>query len=986
MVIISFVIGHDIQKGAQEVRERLDVLKRSLPDDAEEPILRRFDPNTAPIMTVALSVRGVTLSPVELRRMVEEIVVPRLERLSGVAAAQVSGLSIQEIGVELTASKLKALGVSPQQVVAALQAENTILPSGRISGTSENLPVRTAAEFRNLDEIRKVVVAQRGTRGIMLQEVATVQPRLQERQTLVRIDGKNTLIVELQKQSGSNVVQTAHLAREELKSITRDFPQLAFNIVRDDSTFIEESDRDVTFTLILGALLAASIVLLFFRNLRNTLITVAGLPIVVIGTFSVISLLGFTRNIITLMALSLCIGLLIDDAIVVRENIFRHMEGGASARTAAEKATGEIAFAVLAITLTIVAVFIPVAFTTGQVGMLFKEFGITVAVAVLISLFEAFTFAPLLSAYLAKPLAAVHGEAAGESRPGLGARLAMFWLAVARGYKGVLAWSLRHRWIVVGVALVSFLVSVGLIRLLPVSFFPTTDPGALTVGIQLPPGTPLEKTDQMAREVERVAMAQPEVKQVYTRVGQGSSANQGSLSVQLNKGARTDVMIKRLRESLSQYGRVLSFTQPRQLLGVGSGMGGAQIRGRAVVVAVRGPTTLESLDEAADQVAERLRTVPGLLDVDKSLPPREPELHVLVDRQRTAQYGVSAATVGQTIRTLVAGTTATQVDWQDQRMDVTVQLREQDRSDASALVDMPIAGPGGDLLPLRTLARIERASGPTILEREARQGQILVGANLEGRSQGAVVPDIQRALAALSLPPGVTWQFGGQMAQTETAFGSLVFALVLGLVFVYMVLASQFGSLIHPLTVMVALPMSAIGAMLALVAARVDLTVIAMIGIIMLMGLATKNSILLVDFIVRYRREGQSRTEAVIAAGPVRLRPILMTTLAIMLGMVPTALGIGASGEFRSPMALAVIGGVFSSTLLSLVVVPVVYTLMDDAVAVVSCLFRRSAPATVPSKPATLRDVGGGLNGDLETALDAAGRRRARRRWWFSAH
>jgi len=940
-VIISFVIGHDIQQGAQEVRERLDVLKRRLPDDVEEPVLRRFDPNTSPFMTVALSVREGTLSPVELRRMVEEIVVPRIERLSGVAAVQVGGLRIQEVGVELTASKLKALSVSPQQVVAALRAENVILPSGRISGTSADMALRTSAGFWNLDEIRNVVVARRVTRPILLQEVAMVDVRFQERQSMVRIDGKDTLVLSVQKQSGSNVVQTAHLVRTELAKISRDFSQLAFNIVRDDSTFIEDSDRDVTITLILGAVLAAAIVFLFFRNFRNTIITVAGLPIVVIGTFSIISLLGFTRNIVSLMALSLSIGLLIDDAIVVRENIFRHMERGALPRTAAEEATGEIAFAVLAITLTIVAVFIPVTFATGQVGVLLKQFGITVAVAVLISLFEAFTFAPLLTAYFTKPLDVGHVQATGKSGSGLGARWARVWPAVARGYRGVLAWSLRYRWVIVIAGLGSFLVSLWLISLLPVSFFPTTDPGALTVGINLPPGTPLEKTDQLAREVERVAMAQPEVKQVYTQVNN----NSGSISVQLHPGIQTDAIIRRLRgSSLSQYGRVLSFSLPRQFLGVGGGFGGAQVRARPVLVAVRGPTSLEALDEVADQVVERMRAIPSLRDVDKSLPPREPELHVMVDRQHTAQYGVSAATVGQTIRTLVAGTAATQVEWQEQRTDVVVQLREEDRTDASALWDVPLAGADGKLWPLHTVARIERGSGPAVLERQDRQRQILVGANLEGQSQGAVVPEIRRALADLSLPSGVTWQFAGQQAQTETAFGSLAFALILGMVFVYMVLASQFGSVIHPLTVMVALPLSAVGAVLALVAARADLTVIAMIGIILLMGLVTKNSILLVDFIIRYRKDGQNRTEAILAAGPVRLRPIVMTTLAIVLGMVPTALGIGAAGAFRAPMAIAVIGGVTSSTLLSLVVVPVFYTYMDDAVALVSRLFRRKSP------------------------------------------
>lgn len=951
-VISNFVPGHDVQAAAQEVRERLEVLKRRFPDGVEDPVLRRFDPNELPFMTVALTTRGEPLSPAELRRLMEELVVPRLERLPGVAAAEVSGLRVQEIQVNLIASKLKALGISPQQVVAALRAENVALPSGRISATREELVVRTSAEFRDISEINKIVIARRGTRAILLEEVATVGLGLQERRSQVRFNGQDTLIMDMRKQSGTNIVQAAHLVREELGRITRDFPQLAFTMVRDDSTFIEDSDRDVTITLIMGALLAAAIVHLFFRNLRNTLITVAGLPIIVIGTFSVMSLLGFTRNIVSLMALSLSIGLLIDDAIVVRENIFRHMEKGAAPRKAAEEATGEIAFAVLAITLTIVAVFIPVAFTKGQVGMLFKQFGIVVSAAVLISLLEAFTLAPLLSAYLAKPMSPEHCATPSESTPGHRVHRPGIWAIIANGYRRVLAWSLRYRWAVVGVALASFAASIWLVRTLPVSFFPTSDQGQITVGIRFPPGTPLERTDQVARDIEKVAAAQPEVERVLTRVGQGGSGNQGSVAIQLKAGGQSEAMIKRLRESLSQYGRTLSFSQPRQFLGVGFGGGGGQVQGRPILVAVRGPTSLESLDETADQVVERLRAVSGLRDVEKSLPPKEPELHVTVDRQRTANTGVSAATVGQTIRTLVQGTTATEVNWGDQRMDVTVRLREQDRADATALMDIPLAGPGGELWPLQTVARVERGSGPAVLERQERQRQVLVGANLEGRTQGAVMPEVRQALVGLSLPPGVTWQFAGAQAQTQSAFGSLAFAMAMGLVFVYMVLASQFGSVIHPLTIMVALPLSAVGAVGALVLAKLDLTVISMIGIILLMGLVTKNSILLVDFIIRYRREGQGREEAVIAAGPVRLRPILMTTLAIVLGMTPTALGIGAAGEFRAPMAIAAIGGVFSSTLLSLVVVPVAYTLIDDIVVFVARPFRRKAPAASAAKVA----------------------------------
>ncbi|MFH0809412.1 MAG: efflux RND transporter permease subunit, partial [Pseudomonadota bacterium] len=440
-VMVSFVIGYDIQQGAQDIRERLDSIKRRLPDGADDPILRRFDPNSSPFMTAALTVEG-DISPADKRRMVEEIIQPRLERVAGIAAATVNGMDVQEIGVDLNASKLKSLRITPQQVVSALSAQNVAQPSGTVSTSAVDTPLRTTAEYQSLDDIRRVMVARQGSTAILVQDLATVDLRYPTKTRYNRVNGQETMTISLQRQSGANEVQASALVREELASMSRDFPQMNFTVIRDDSTFISDSDRDVTITLIIGALLAAAIVFLFFRNIRNTLITVAGLPIIVIGTFTAMYALGFTRNIISLMALSLSVGLLIDDAIVVRENIFRHMEAGASPKEAAEKATGEIAFAVLAITLTIVAIFVPVTFTGGQVGRLLNQFGIVVAAAVLISLFEAFTRAPLLTAYLGKPLDVENHKRGGKSDSGLTSRWAKAWPAIASSYQRVLSWAL----------------------------------------------------------------------------------------------------------------------------------------------------------------------------------------------------------------------------------------------------------------------------------------------------------------------------------------------------------------------------------------------------------------------------------------------------------------------------------------------------------------------------------------------------------------
>jgi len=982
-VRVSFIAGYSLEQGAAEVRESLDSIQRRLPSGASAPVMRRFDPSSSPFLTVALKVSG-NLAPADLRQLIEQVIEPRLERVPGVAAVTTNGYPIQDIEVDLIANRLQALNVTPQQIVSALANQNVTIPSGSIINPAQNIPVRTSAQFQNLDEIGKVVVAQHGTQLVTLNDVATISPQIVRQTSLTRVNGQSTMVMEIQNQAESNVVQVAGLTRAELKSLSQDYPNLSFSVLSDNSTFIEQSDRDVIITMILGAILAALIVLLFIRNFRNTIITVAGLPIVILGTFVVLHLLGYTLNIITLMALSLSVGLLIDDAIVVRENIFRHMEHGESPREAADKGTGEIAFAVLAITLTIVAVFVPVAFTSGQIGSMFKEFGITVAVAVLISLFEAFTFAPLLTAYFAKPLNKIENLAHTKPHIRLFSKWANAWQSTISGYRHTLSWSLRHRLIIISLALLLFLGSIWVLRSFPISLFPTTNEGQVSISINLPPGNSLETTNQVVQTVEQVAMSQPEVKTAYARIGGGSNSYQGSVSLQLAGGAPTDAVISRLRNSLSQYSKILNFSKPSQFMGVGGlGGGGGGARSMPVQIDVQGPVDQNTLEGVVSQVMAALQQVPGIMDVRESTPSQQPELDITVDRQRCAAAGVSASTVGQTISILVGGTTATSVEWQGQLTDVLVQLQPQDTADTATLMALPVVSSSGSTYSLRDLATFAAGTGPTTLSRQNQQAIISVGANLQGRSLAEVVPDIQKALSGISLPAAITWKFGGQQAQAQNAYSSLIFALIIGLIFIYMVLASQFGSFIHPFTVMAALPLAIIGSVVLMVATHTGLTVISMIGIILMMGLATKNSILLVDFIINYRKQGRNRTEAVLEAGPVRLRPIIMTSLAIILGMIPTAMAIGAAGAFRAPMAIAVVGGVFSSTLLSLVVVPVVYTILDDAMVAVSRLFHRNAQAVY--QPETNDSLVGGedLNRNDETNFNDSNKHRGRGKWWF---
>lgn len=944
-VIVQFVIGRNIQDAVQEVRERIERLRPSLPDGSLTPQILRFDPSDTPIMTLAIGAKDNSLSLVSLRRIADDDIKPRLERIPGLAAAEVSGGLTREIQVYVAAEKMKSLVISPQQVVGAIQRENITLPAGRIDSRGEELLLRTDAEFSSPEEIARIVVGYRGTTPIYLREIAQTKMGFKENRQLTRLNGRDTVVVELRKQSGSNVVKTAQAVRQEFQKIARDIPSVNLVIVSDQSVFIQESERDVNMTLILGALFAAIVVFIFFRNLRNTFITVIGLPVIVISTFIFMSIFGFTRNVISLMALSLAIGLLIDDAIVVRENIFRHIENGASPKVAAEEATGEIAFAVLAITLTIVAVFVPVAFAKGLIGVIFREFGITVAMAVLISLFEAFTLGPLLAAYFAKPLAHSQQSIGGlKQTKGIGYRFTLIWDGVVERYRHFLAWALNYRWVVICVAIGLLVGSISLLRYLPQSFFPSMDPGEFWVGVKMPPGTPLSETDRLVRHVEEIVRNQPEVRHFFSKVGSsGGGGEGGSVFVKLRETGITESIMSRLEGELKEDREHLSFSVAGTF---GGGASAESVSGRPIQLVVRGTGSSEELNKIADEIVQRMQSIPGIRDIGKSWEEGKPELKVLVDRDRAGRSGVSALGVAGTVRTLVNGQTATRVTIDNKELDVVVRLREEDRANADGLLDIPMSNIAGQQVPLRTVARTERGTGPSALERRDRQRQIVVGANLAGRSQGAVNADLQKSVTDIQLPIGVTLGAGGEQEFTEDAFSSLMTALLLGVLFVYMVLASQFGSLVHPFTIMTALPFSIVGALIALLAVRADFSVMAMIGIIMLMGLVTKNSILLVDFIIRGRKQGQERTAAVLEAGPMRLRPILMTTLSIILGMLPTALGMGEGGTFRAPMAIAVIGGMISSTLLSLVVVPVVYTLLDDGVNGVSKLFRRKATTT----------------------------------------
>lgn len=949
-VVIQFKLETDPQRDAQDVQEKINAIRGSFPRDALSPTVQRFDFSALPILSFGVTDPTGNMKQDELRRFVDDKVKSRFERIPGVAQVSITGGVQRQIQVNLNLDALRARRLAPAQVTNAIAGANASLTGGNMTDNGVQVLIRTPGDFQSLDEISNVIVTtQRGV-PVYVRDVATVTDAFADIDTYSRVNGTDSIAVTLQKQSGSNTVGVADNAQAELTKLRSENPNLSFIVTSDQSTFIRESVNDSITDLILGAVFAALVVLFFFRDLRNTVVTVVGLPVIIIATFAGMQYLGLSLNLLTLLALSLAVGLVIDDAIVVRENIFRHMERGEDPKTASLNGTNEVGLSVLAMTLTVVSVFLPIAFVSGIIGRFFQSFGLTVTIAVLISLVEAFTLAPMLSAYWFKqrkekqgPEPKPHAVQESEIEEAQAAKLG--WLD--RTYRTALGWTLRHKLITAGIGALVFLGILACIPFLQFSFLPSTGQDTLTLGILLDPGTPLGTTDALARKIETTLRALPDASDVFVTVGGQGTPERASFTVKLKEANAYNRVEEELRQQLAG-------TPGLSFAAGGFGGGGTGVTGRTVQINLETNGSVSDLVTASQQILDAIQDVPGLVDLGRSYQSGKPELHIDVDRDKAARLGLSTAAVGSTVRTLVTGDTASRYRELGKEADIVVRLRPEDRSRLQDILDLSLTTQTGQVVPLRNVAVLSNASGPTALERLNRQSKITIGANVLGRAQQSVANDVQARINNLTLPPGVTVQFGGQVQQFNDSFRSLFISLLLSVLFVYMVLASQFGSFTQPLVMMLALPLSLLGAFLALLVTHIAFDLTAMIGIIMLFGLVTKNSILLVDFTNRLRRQGMSRDQALLTAGPIRLRPVLMTSLSLILGSLPVAIGLGTGGSFRQPLSLVVIGGLITSTILTLLLVPTAYSILD----IVQARFTRkpkveavqTAPASAPAE------------------------------------
>jgi HAE1 family hydrophobic/amphiphilic exporter-1 len=914
LIWAEFTLETEGQTAAQNVRDKLSSIRHELPQDIEEPVISSFDPTSAPIMSLAVTGER---SLQETSKMVDDIIKQRLETVNGVGMVEVVGAEQREIQIDMDLDKLSAYYISPAEVNAALQMENLEVPAGDVEGKNRKTAVRASGEVKHWEDFKDLPVAVRDGNIIKIGDIAAVKDGIKNPDNRAFFQGEPAIGLNIIKQSGNNTVRIADELNAAIADLNQQLPaDVKINVVRDNSLRVRASVNNVLVTLLEGTILAILTIFLFLRSWRSTLIGAVAIPTSIITTFLMIKTMNFSLNTMSLIALSLSIGLLIDDAVVVIENIIRHMHAGKSPLQAAREATAEIGLAVMATTFTVVAVFMPVALMTGLAGQFLKQFGLTVVFSLLISLLVAFTLVPLLSSrYLD----------INEEHRGIIAWILNNFERGFEWFKGLYARlldvSLLHRWRTLGIAALLFVLSLAIVPYMGTSFVPDSDFGELSVVLDLDAGLTLDAAAQAATQADEIIKQHPEVIKTYVT----ASPNEAQIFVQLSdKSQRKDSIediAAQLREELrNQPGYKASMLLYNIIA-----------EQYAWEYCIQGED-LNVLADYAEKVQRLLEESPGAVDISNSYKPGTPEMQLLINGERASDLGISAGYVGDTIYTLLTGKIASQYKDKDERIDVRLQLAENQRQDLRDLGRISLPTTAGNVA-LSEVTTPVFSTSPGVIERSDRSREITLSGNLRGVSLGTFNKEFEERLAQeLDLPAGYRIYAGGDAEEMEDTFDSLGMSLVLGILFIFLILAAQFESYIDPFAIMFSLPLAVVGAILGLFLMGSDLSLVSMIGIIMLMGLVTKNAILLIDFIKQARARGIERNEAVRQAAATRLRPIMMTSLAMILGMMPVAMSLGAGTEWRAPMAHAMIGGLITSTLLTLVVVPVIYTLLDDLI------------------------------------------------------
>ncbi len=930
VVVAKFKLEVKSATAAQDVRDKIAAIDANFPQEAKKPVISRFDPAAEPILSVAIS--STSLDVPALTTLADQKVVRQLTTVPGVGQATLVGARKRQIDIVIDDTRMRALGIGINEVVSALRTGNSNSPAGSLVDTVSERTIQVQGRIAEPQALLDMVVARRGGAAIYLRDIAALSEGAADPENRALYNGQTALAIDIVKVQDANTVQVVADVRKHLDALNADLvPQnVQLRAITDTSIPIRESVTQVQTTLIEGAALAVAIVFLFLNSWRSTVITGLTLPIAIIGTLAVIDVMGFTLNTLSLLALTLSIGILVDDAIVVRENITRHLHMGKSHIRAALDGTKEIGLAVIATTATIVAVFLPVAFMDGIVGRFFYEFGITVSAAVLISLFVAFTLDPMLSSVWYDPDAQPNAP-----RGPVGRLIARFdhgfeWLADQ--YRHVIGWTLHHRLVTLLVTSGIFVGSLLMVPLVGAEFVPNTDEGRFQINVTAPVGSSLDYTTAKVRQVEKALQEFPEVEMLYSTVNTGGAVGKHRAAVlvglvPLEMRTRTPVTLADpIRKRLSAISGI-------EVAILQNGLGGGE---SPVQLSILGDDRA-ILEKIADGLMEDMKKIPGLVDVTSSTRDVTSILSVRLKREAASDLGISRSDLAAALSPLIAGEDVSK--WTDaggNSYDIVVRLPGERRADTARISELMIAtsrtaSNGSPLLVrLDQVADITTVEAPAEIRRIDNLREVLVSANISGRALGEVTDVLKTLTAARDLPDGYRIRFGGDAETMEETVGHMVTALAMAVIFIYIVLASQFGSFLQPLAIMASLPLSLIGVLVGLLVAGSTINMFSLIGFIMLMGLVTKNGILLVDFANRERKRGLSLNEALASAGIIRFRPIIMTTLAMIFGMIPLGLAVGGGGAQRAPMAHAVIGGLISSTLLTLIVVPTILSYIDS--------------------------------------------------------
>ncbi len=935
VVVVEFAYGTDMNFATLEMREKIDMIKGFLPQEATNPMVLRIDPNAMPIMQISLSGnKDLTV----LQDIAQDTVKPQIERLEGVASVNIIGGKESYIEVKLIDAKSKGYNLDLNYIAQIIGAENLNLPGGEINKGDKKLTVRTVGEFKSIDEIKNLSIALRTGGVISLNDIADVSLKYKEAASISKTNGESSINVSIQKESGTNTVNVANTVIKKIKSLDEELLNTDINIVVNQAEFIEESIQNVLRNAVIGGVLAILVLYIFLRNIRTTVIIGTAIPVSIIATFILLFFNNITLNLMTLGGLALGIGMLVDNAIVVLENIYRFRQNGESKKDAAIKGAKEVAMAVTASTLTTIAVFIPIVFVGGMTASIFRELALTITLSLLTSLLVSLTLIPMLSSKFLKVDKIQDKENTSKLRlfERVYSLFDKLFYKVELRYKKVLGWSLRHRKTTVLTAVLVFTASIASILSVGAEYFPTIDRGEFSINVNLPQGSKLSETDNIITIIEKRLQEIEEVDTVVSNIGTGGAMffgsgakNRGSLQVSLvkhsDRSIDTTYIVEEVRDFVSKIpGADIEVEEQSSAMGMG---GFSQ---DPLVIDVKGDD-IDILREISEDFIKILNQVEGTREVKSDLSEGVPEVQITTNRLKTSVYGLTTAQIASSVKNTLLGRTATRYKYRGSEIDVIVKGDERFSQGLTNLKQLSIQTPIGTYVPLNEIADVKVEIGPTSISRDNQVRVIRITSQIVGRDLGSVTKDVEEKIRSYELLAGYSYEFGGENEEIESAFYDLRLALILAVVLVYMILASQFESIIHPFTIMLSVPLAFGGGALGLFLTGKSLSVPALIGFILLAGIVVNNAIVLVDYINTRREYGEDRTSAILNSGSIRLRPILMTTLTTVLGLVPLSLGIGEGAELQAPLAVSVIGGLLLSTLLTLVFVPVVYTIIDDA-------------------------------------------------------